>query len=79
MDELCLRQVEKGWSRASLKADPFFLDISALTKATVNAARSEIATAEQNAALDRRAATTRPAADAGTESPAVPATREPAP
>lgn len=85
MDELCLRQVEKGWSRASLKTDPFFLDMDELTKSTVNAARSEVATAEQNAALDKRAArqaagegaTTRPAV--ASDEPAVPGTREPAP
>jgi hypothetical protein len=81
MDELCLRQVEKGWSRTSLKDDPFFLNLGTLTESTVSAARSEVATAEQNAALDRRAArhtqqaTTRPAAD----EPAVPGVREPAP
>lgn len=85
LDGICLREVQKGWTREMLAADPFFRDMGELVPTTVNAVRSELVTAEQNAALDKRAArlaatqasTTRPSAAA--DEPAVPAVREPAP
>lgn len=91
VDAICLRNVQAMWKRDSLKDDPFFLQTDELVAATVAAVRSEVVTAEQNAALDRRAAArrtgsegqaTRPSdstSPSSSDSPQTPAPRQSAP